>query len=1420
MRPFGSALLALLSVLSIHAQESAFERLSLNKLNSAFNHGDHVQVEHGTGKVLFTYDFRCELSSRGMVFRPRVIVQPAAKTISLFSGQSYEEFNNNYSAFAVMSSNLLETQRYIKVDEFNTAENILFVNRNGQFVNLAPNHLPAELGRAFSFNADPSSATSISPGFGTWGSSFPTFFLPNGRVVPILGEKANAQDFSPLFQGFGYSLNQLSWGGFDNLPESLRANCFKLDSGGVGFYLKDDNGKEGFPPDLSYYGRINTVDGIPRDGWLPALVLIVIGNEAYEYELAGVIGAHEEPHQQQVPGEDNGVDKFADIFSYRLRKIKNKFGDSIKFDYDMLDIGYSAKLYIDGIFSGKSIDLVFQGLIGGVNPSLFGHLNSGSAMNADKILNLSLRSNANGITLKTYAIRAAARSVDIEDWPGGSSMDAYGNFSTLLPNEKPTPNKRQKLQFLSIYDEDEGLQCDIQYTWLNGTLPFGPGLGVGAVGINSIQFSNGLKYQFTYKPDLYCANYESWWGDIISREPSNFFPGMSWGVADVKKTDTITGETRTTTYDRRLPAIAAASDPTSGPTIPTWSSLDFWEKETYSDGSGVKRVFASPIPGYSGRGPNPEVVGWIPDSYEIRLKMYLFKKAALQREEYFDKNGVVYKTVAYDTWENRNLANPDADPAKGMEPFPTRTVVTMVSEGVADTKTFTAWDAVNIGWTRLNQTISSPVGSFDRSVSWTLQSNPTFGLFGLQQREVRPGYPAITRTFDSTGLVTSEQVDGGTVQIKKDFQIVQGRIKGFTLSGTGLSGSPTASSLTYDHDALGYMNKIQAGNGLLTYLRDYDTEGRPIKDTDPNGFAVTYQWDGASRLKGVTPSGEVSSLIDYPSDLRSLNLTRGQSNESRRFNAFGELVSVQLPGGTKTFRYDSLGRKTFESVIGGSQGTAFTFDARGRLNGLTDPNGLATTYGYTGLTKTAATAGETTSFTSDALGRLVTVVDPKGQTTEYGYDTGDRLTSVKQYGVAGTQTRSWAYNALGWVTSLTQPESGTTTYSNFNVFGKPATTSYAGRIVNTTFDALGRVTDVNAVDGSVAQHFAFDGGVPFNGKLRTATDQGVQLDYGYGGLNGRMDSLRTTLTGPVSGMTVPPFTQSFTYDTYGNRASATLPSGRTVNYTYDLFRGVLQEVDAGSGAQGSFGALVAVATVPTFNPANSPMKLLLANGASTTFTYSADQIRLTSMSHAYPLFAGSTGRTWNYAWDPATGRLNGDGEDTYKYEDKLGRLTEATYCLPTSQGGTLVTQRFAYDPFGNQTSSTFPTGVPSQLQGNLVPWTMNATEIAQMAMTNQLPATTGGVLTGAQYDPQGNLTRINKRPSGPQVSLAYDALGRVTQMMDSELGTTEKYFYTPEGLRTRTEVYQGVPPGTLVLQKVKINVYNDQRQLVTELEAN
>jgi YD repeat-containing protein len=118
--------------------------------------------------------------------------------------------------------------------------------------------------------------------------------------------------------------------------------------------------------------------------------------------------------------------------------------------------------------------------------------------------------------------------------------------------------------------------------------------------------------------------------------------------------------------------------------------------------------------------------------------------------------------------------------------------------------------------------------------------------------------------------------------------------------------------------------------------------------------------------------------------------------------------------------------------------TVYTYDGLGRTVSTVKPDGASTTTSaYSGNQATVTDpAGKWKQFTKDVLGNLTTVVepDPANQpggtlTTSYTYNWMKQVTQVSMPRGSTTQTRTFVYDTGGRLTSATNPENGTVTYT-------------------------------------------------------------------------------------------------------------------------------------------------------------------------------------------------------------------------------------------------------------------------------------------------------------------------------------------------------------------------------------------------------
>jgi RHS repeat-associated protein len=726
--------------------------------------------------------------------------------------------------------------------------------------------------------------------------------------------------------------------------------------------------------------------------------------------------------------------------------------------------------------------------------------------------------------------------------------------------------------------------------------------------------------------------------------------------------------------------------------------------------------------------------------------------------------------------------------------------------------------------TPLDATLSDPAGAMVNS-----------GLVGA-------GY-----SYDGWGRLNAIQPKGVGWKAQQA-QDALGRVT----SQTGADGVVT----TYAWDGAGRLASVQVGSELPTVYAYDDTSHRKVTVTrgsqvselryDAFGELILErrraQGTDAFKIYGRDAMGRVTGeTLWLPATVNGHTVTDADAFQP---NLLMDTVTT-TPGYEKCMKWDLVSGTcmTWKTVPPTTtthpamyKGTQTAYDGLGRVGEVKGPHGedTLTAYGswsmgsqvqgaqvirtavgaqvWNPATGTATATNLSTTFQHDAEGRLAHVIDGAGQTTDYLYDVAGRIAQVTQHGSVN-QVRTWSYDALGRVTALTQPESGTTSYGTFTVTGKATATTYGGsspRTLWATLDPLDRVTGLTSSDASVTQSFSYaDAGSGLaTGKLTSATSNGVTRTLTYAGPAGELTSLTQTVDGQS-------FSLSLGYDaSYGFLNSRTYPDGKVQTVSADLERGL----PSGSSFNG--------ATVASLGYDGISWQLTgLTTGNNGTSVFGYVNERLATMAHAIP---GMTLASWAFSYDQA-GQLLTDSEDAYGY-DSLGRLTQAEVRDPQdAASGHGLQQVMSYDAFGNRislssqkvTNWTTPTSLPTAPtltalaagDTRVQSYAMTAGEIASMGATNRLPSTVGGVATGAAYDAQGNLTQIWGIPgtSSSQLTMTYDSLGRVASLGDTANATSQTYGYDDEGLRIKVlDSKTGL---------VKYNVYDESRHLIAQYEV-
>jgi len=493
----------------------------------------------------------------------------------------------------------------------------------------------------------------------------------------------------------------------------------------------------------------------------------------------------------------------------------------------------------------------------------------------------------------------------------------------------------------------------------------------------------------------------------------------------------------------------------------------------------------------------------------------------------------------------------------------------------------------------------------------------------------------------------------------------------------------------------GYLAPMAAGAPVgpfvyTTYI--YDAWGNVTSATDPNGNVTTTNYDGTyhwfpvkvcglnlcteTYYYGVNPNASVpsggSGLFGQVQCVKDANEVR----TAYSYDAYGRLVKVLMPGDVGWADAQVSGRNSYVSdgIIG-----------RQRIINYLGQNGILWQETY-----------------YDGLGRTIQVHQKA--------DNGQEVRTTTQYNALGQAVKTWVpyYGVHG--------EDG-----GYGVNGYvPASTSLPHAV--TQYDALGRVTQVTAPDGTASRTL-------YNGWQTTAIDannhQRVSTVDAYGQLVRVQE-----YTGAYPNATLYATTH-YAYDTLGNLLTVTDALGNVTTMSYDVLgrRTGMNDRDMGTWSY-------------QYDPAGNLTQQTDARSCVTTFSYDGLN-RLTSkvysgslsqcnntpdVTYTYDTFASGS----NYGKGRRTAMSDTSGGSTTWTYDERGRVKQEIKVI--NGGGTFKTE-WGYDSLDRVTWMKYPSG------------------------------NTGGLGEQVNYTYAANGALNSVAGTNPYVqSTAYNALGQTTQM--------------------------------------------------------
>ena len=681
------------------------------------------------------------------------------------------------------------------------------------------------------------------------------------------------------------------------------------------------------------------------------------------------------------------------------------------------------------------------------------------------------------------------------------------------------------------------------------------------------------------------------------------------------------------------------------------------------------------------------------------------------------------------------------------------------------------------------------------------------------------------------------------------------------------------------NSALGLLATMTDANGSL-FKFVYDANGRLTKDTDPVGGIINLARVENSSGNTVTKTTALGRSSNYQTAFSSTASQTSQTFTDIWENGLtatesdtqisGQLSeSVTLPDGTShsitkgpdprwgiqlpIATSETFKRGTLTKNITASRTASFTAGSPFSLVTQTDTktiNGRAYKSVFTASDSTyvnTTPTGRTTTIVLDAQERLSTTQLTGLALNQITYDSNGRLAIFAQ----GARKYTFGYDVNGFITSVTDPLTRTTTFT-YDPDGRPLTATLPdGRVVGETVDANGNVTSLTppggsahaftfskvnlpltytppAVSGSGATKFTFNVDRDFTkitrpdgevvaysydkaGRLTGVTVPTATLHYAYSTTTGNMSSASVTggeaiafgyngplptsskWTGTVAG------TVSRTYDNNFWVKSQGVATGTTVNYTHD-----------NDGLATKVGALTLTRNPNTGLVTATTLASATDSRASNTFK------ELTSYTAKYTTTAlYSTVFTRDNLGRVLTNTETIGGVKTvYAYTyDTTGRLT-------TVKKNGVVASSYTYDNNSNRLTATTSAGTVNgtyDAQDRLL--TYGTASYAYTADGELTSKTVAAQTTTYQYDALGNLIAA-ALPNGTHLSYIVDAEGnRVGKEVNGVLASG--FLYDGDHIVAQLNgsnqivsqfVYSGVShaPDYMISGGVNYRIFSDQ----------
>ena len=528
-----------------------------------------------------------------------------------------------------------------------------------------------------------------------------------------------------------------------------------------------------------------------------------------------------------------------------------------------------------------------------------------------------------------------------------------------------------------------------------------------------------------------------------------------------------------------------------------------------------------------------------------------------------------------------------------------------------------------------------------------------------------------------------ERIKGGETTVEYD---LLGRIIAIT--------DPMGAATAYSYDANG--NLLSVTDALRHATKyTYDKDGNLTSETDALGNRVQYAYTPEGWLSSVTKADGAVMTFEYDKTgaLTRQNVGDGQSVTSS-YNEIGKLTEVSSEAGTIRYQYNEQGFLISVENVNGDV-VSYTYDAYGNKTSMTYPDGRTVSYTYDAMNRMVGVVGldgETTSYVYDAAGRRIQTVSGN-MTTRYAYDSVGNLTEQATSGASDIAFR-YSYDRNGYITGEKRTENGTETENSYAYNALGELTSFlqsTGYGESYAYDKAGNMLE-KAITGTDGQNVTLKMAYNAANQLTGMTNGQSKIAYSYD-KNGSL--IQKTLTSKTYGK----LTDRYAYDALDQLTSYVGYDGYQQQFTYDANGMRLSKKETGDASRSTLEELLRgnIAGLPEIvepaqsqtnaNGADAPTEL---EWATTEYLYDLTQEYYQVISETTTSASG-TSATTAYAYGlERIAAYNENGVTRYVYDGR-GSVAQ-TVNAPVAGAAvssalpdiSVKVQSFAYTAFGEQ----------------------------------------------------------------------------------------------------------------------------------------